>query len=401
MSYATVRACTVFSGVRACVERMDGASLFTPSSLANAISYDGGAHGAPVKSKALEKLDRAIKTQKADAWFPVVGNEVAGGSVEYFTVQTLWDEKKQEFAHYPAIYGEDTSVFSKQSKAFRESTKGAENPKGIGLGTWFEEERIRHWTQNPALEAPYGLVPAARIGEYSPHSAAMIGIFNKLSARLGSETQGIREVDGRDVHPAWPMDVDTKKFVTPDGQDLNQVFLTNWSSKDGKQQLVASFTEGISTFTGDSVVRVQFTSNGNLPDKAILKDILASLLSAGQKEIDGRKWGLNSPIAHNTSPAIRLGGSNGELQISAFSVTGEEIAQRKKPEGAAASLMRIHTFEKDIIDALDAKTRCLGSHAMRPVMVDFANIPQEILGVAVPPAKPLMVAIPTLGVALH
>ena len=394
---SAISACTVLPGnTRVCVNHTGAKGAIHRSALAKAINHDGGAHGAAVKGKALEKLTRALHAEKADAWFPVVGGEVAGGSIEFASVLTKYNGK--EFEHYPAIYGEDTSVYADVSKTVRERTKSPENPKGIGLGTWFEDERIRHWTQNAAKDAPFGLTPAARIGEYSPHSAAMISIFKKLGAKLGTEGQGIKEVDGHSIVPAWPVDVETNKFQTPGGKDLSHIFLTQWASNDGKQKVVATFTEGLSTFTGDPVIRVQVTSNGNLPGKGVLKDVLASLLVAGQNEIDKREWGKSRPITHGASPVVSLGGSDKELQTSAFAVAGEEVARQTAP----VSLMRIHSFEDGIVDALPGRTRLLGAHAMRPVVVDFANIPQDILDVDVNPAKPLVAALAVhRGITLH
>ena len=382
MSNAAVSACTVLPGnTRVCVGRLDGESPSSLSVIDHAILHDGTAHNAPVNNKAAIKLHRAVKTAKVDAWCPRVDGKPAGASIEFPSILTQWDAAKREFTYYAAIYGEDTSVFADTSKAVRERTKSAGNPKGIGLGTFFEKERIRHWVENATKEAPFGLVPVARIGEYSPHSAAMISIFTKLGAKLGTEKHGIKEVDGHSIVPKWPVDVEIKGFQSPDGKSLNHIFATEWKSRDGSQQISASFTEGISTFTGNPVVRVQIMSNGNLPDKAMLKDVLDSLLVAGQTEIDKREWGQSNQ-SRAASPTVNLGGSSKELQMSAFAVAGEETAIRQKPNDAPPSLMRIHSFEDDIVDVLPGSPRLLGSHAMRPVNINFSingSIPLIVL----------------------
>ena len=57
-----------------------------------------------------------------------------------------------------------------------------------------------------------------------------------------------------------------------------------------------------------------------------------------------------------------------------------------------APIMRIHALKEPAIStalsAMGAQTRMLGPHPMLPVVMDFKNVPQRILGVDLDPARP-------------
>ncbi|MFY9288608.1 MAG: hypothetical protein WAO98_08930 [Alphaproteobacteria bacterium] len=159
-----------------------------------------------------------------------------------------------------------------------------------------------------------------------------------------------------DIHDRWKVDVKIEALTDNNtSSPLDHVFAVNWASPDDKQKIVASFTRGISTFTGDVVTRVQFTSNGSLPQEAVMKDVLASMLEAGQKEIGKRQWGEKVQAANDGTfePAY------------------------------IAPVMRIHAFEEPAIVSalkdLKAATRSLGPHPMLPLIVDFKTTPEEKL----------------------
>lgn len=63
-------------------------------------------------------------------------------------------------------------------------------------------------------------------------------------------------------------------------------FLIRWF--DGEHEVVGIYTRTISTFTGDPIVRLQLTSNGILPDNEMLKEVLASIMTAGRDIISER-----------------------------------------------------------------------------------------------------------------
>ena len=318
------------------------------------------------------KLLKALDAGKIEAWFMVAAWDVAtpkilGAAIELPTVLISEVDGKLTFTH--AKYREDTCF---RTNVLRELLK--EQPTGttlpdVGLCDYFEQERMRIMTTND----PTGKVQGGRIGEYSAHSAQMIKVMNKMGATLGSINEPIMEIAG-DAPLAfkhWPVNVDTLTLNDEvNGRPLNYVFATSWQSQDGKQQVVATFTEAISTFTGEPVVRVQFGSLGTMPDAALLKDITASLLAAGQNEIERRDWKRDD---NNTSPF------------------------------ASAPIMRIHApKETAIISALkdiEAQVRSLGPHPMLPAIMNFADLPGQVTALKSAPSRPVSIIEPVANMA--
>ena len=373
--------------------------------LANIIEHEAKAHHANFQASQFSKILDAVKDNKISAYFMLAGWNVCrakmiGGSVEYATVLTEWDGNK--FRHYPAIYGEDTCIMrNKLRELIQERPAGKVLPQDIGIGEYFERERIKRWVTNEYGDAPLGQRGRGRIGEFSGHSAAMIKVLDDLGATRGLAQEGtILEINGltRAMKDKWRLPVDTSVIDTGKGDSYPNIFLTQWSGEGNKQQIVASFTNGISTFTGDPVTRVQFTSNGNLPNNGVLQSALASLLSAGQEEIVARGWG-STKEQHIQSPIIPDGVSRQEIYAALLSSSQDEMLVRKigaihRPRiwHDEAPIMRIHALKEPAIStalsAMGAQTRMLGPHPMLPVVMDFKNVPQRILGVDLDPARP-------------
>jgi hypothetical protein len=315
---------------------------------------------------------------------------------------TKWDGGK--FQHYPAMYGEDTCLLSPVLKdLIHERPPNKSLPSNIGLGGYFEQERIKRWTTGQFGDAPLGHTARGRVGEYSAHSSAMIKLMNGLHASLGTEANGtILELDGltRAMRDKWKFPVEIQEIPVGKGTCHN-IFLAHWSAEDGKQQIVASFTNGLSTFTGEPVTRVQFTSNGNLPERQILECVLASLLAAGKDVIGEQRWGADKEGKLLPSPIIPLAGSKQDAYSALLDASRSEILTRI---GAAASnpalgitppVMRIHALQEPEINAalksMGAKIRNLGSHPMLPAMIDFKNIPKQNLNFDPAPARPVKI----------
>ena len=396
-------------GLKASVLHMNRQDLMHHSAmgdvLRSVIEHEARAHHANFQAGQFSKIIDAVKDNKISAYFMLAGWDICrakmiGGSVEYATVLTEWDENK--FRHYPAIYGEDTCIMrSKLRELIQECPAGKVLPQNIGIGEYFERERIKRWITNEYGDAPLGQRGRARIGEFSGHSAAMIKVLNDLGATRGVEPEGtILEINGltRAMKDKWRLPVDIAAIATDKSDLYPNIFLTQWSGEGSKQQIVASFTNGISTFTGDPVTRVQFTSNGNLPNSGVLQSVLASLLATGQEEIETRGWG-STKEQHIQSPIISDGVSRQEIYAALLSSSQDEMLVRKI--GAAhhpriwndeAPIMRIHALKEPAIasalSAMDAQTRMLGSHPMLPVVMDFKNVPQRILGVDLDPVRP-------------
>jgi hypothetical protein len=397
-------------GMRAAVLQMSRQDMVHDASFSEAlgsvIEHEAKAHHAAFQAAQFTKVIDAVKEGKISAYFILAGwdacrMKVAGASIEFPTVVTEWDKESGKFNHYPAIYGEDTCLLSSRLKTLiQERPAGKSLPQGLGV--YFEQERIKRWITNKYGDSPLGKTARGRVGEFSAHSSAMIKLVTSLNGTLGAEADGaVLEVDGltRAMKDKWKLPVEIKDIPYGNGSYPN-ILLAQWSGEGGKQQIVASFTNGISTFTGDPVTRVQITSNGNLPNPIMLQNVLASLLDAGQDVIHARQWGTPKEAKLQQSPAIPLLGSSQEIYAALMAESQKEIlnpsiAAAKPPHvwNSKPSLMRIHALKEPEINAalkaMDAQTRILGTHPMLPGVIDFKNMPQESLCFDIVPAKPV------------
>ncbi|MDE1902061.1 MAG: hypothetical protein KGI37_10530 [Alphaproteobacteria bacterium] len=340
--------------------------------LENAVEHEATAHGAGFDHSSFGKVIEAVKSDEIQAWFllaawDVCRPKIVGAAVEFPTVLTHWDG--QDFQHHHAIYQEDTVLpIGMLRELAKERPAGKFFPPDIGLGEFFEQERIKQRMQgnNP---------PLGRVGEYSAHNAKIIKIMKQSGVRLGGEADGaVFELDGAVPRnfDRWHVPVRTEGLFHDKNSPipLPHVFLVNWDSADNKQRIAASFTKGISTFTGKTVVRVQVTSNGNLPSPQALQGVMASILAAGQEEASRREWG--APAYHpRPSPIISIHGTKRELWASAIASNKAELfiprATFAPIFGHPAPIMRIHALgEPEIITALNAELprRILGNHPM-------------------------------------
>ncbi|MEJ0061675.1 MAG: hypothetical protein WDO70_00350 [Alphaproteobacteria bacterium] len=399
-------------GIRAAVLPMQGADLVHQATLGAAlehiIGHEAAVHEAAFQSQHFHKILKASEKGEINVLFLMAAMhtclpKLAGAAIELPTVITKW--QGNEFKHYPAIYGEDTCVLPEFSKTFREKTAGALYPNGLGLGTWFAKERIEGSVSGRSGFAPLGMVSQGRVCEYSGHNGPMIGLLNKFGATTAPDASAVLELDGLTptMKSRWQVPVDTEALADQNGKPLDNIFVTRWSGESGKQQIAASFTKTISTFTGDPIVRVQLTSNGNLPNGDMLQNVLSSLLAAGHDEIRERKWAIAGElksVASNRSPIIPLLASRQQQMAALLSAGRDEILSRRIGMddlshifGGAVPTMRIHALRKPEIVAalkdLGAQPRILGPHVMLPAIMDFANMPQEALNFDLPPARPL------------
>lgn len=244
----------------------------------------------------------------------------------------------------------------------------------------------------------FGMTPKGRVAEYAIRSAAMTKILNGYGAAL-DDNQKCPVLQVENLTPAmknrWQFQVSVEGLAS-DKAGLNpshSIFVANWDNK-----IAASFTEAISTFTGDPIVRVQLTSNGSVPKQEILKDVLSSLLVAGHNEISERRWGMtgNRPITQ--SPLISIDGSQQEVLNGLLSLN-KVIVLRPRHRvkdlgpvfGHKVPTMRIHApNEPEMVAALQslgAQVRMLGPHPMYPATMDFKDT--HIEGLTMPPSKPL------------
>jgi len=118
------------------------------------------------------------------------------------------------------------------------------------------------------------------------------------------------------------------------------MFAVTWGLRD-VANIAATFSIGMSTFTGQSVVRVHISSHGSLAGLPHLKSAIANILAAGRAQVSGRGW-----IDKTLDPLSRM-------YIHALGET--EIRGLLKEVGAQDGL--------------------IGEHLMYPLVMKFANIP--------------------------
>ncbi len=387
-------------GIKATVLHMNAKDLVHQFVLADVlysmIGHEANSHNAFFQTTQFNKIIEALSDQKIDAYFLLAGWEnyqpkIIGGSIDFPTVITEWSGNT--FKHYPAFYGEDICLLSTALRRLvLECPKGNSLPQNVGLCEFFIGEKIRRWRSNLYGDAPMGISAYGYVGEYSSHSVTMIKVMKKFGSTLGS-TQDGTVLEMSDLKTAFNdngmLTVTMKSFISDQGDVLPNIFVTCWSDEKEKQQIMASYTHGISSFSCNPVVRVQITSNGNLPDRVLLQKCLASLLAAGQQEIQVRQWGTRKekkittrPDALQTlMPKKKIEDLNtGETktfipQIGTSGQTG--LFKQTTP------IMRIHAIkEPEIVSTLitmGASIRMLGAHQMLPAVLNFNNIPKHVL----------------------
>jgi len=322
------------------------------SRLYELIESDAKAHGTSVSKDNLGRVMHSICAGKLQACFLFTRlqkglPQYAGGAIELPSVFTRWNGNS--FVHYPATYSEDTFVYPELSAKFRAETKTALNPKGIGLGTCFTHERIRLASAVSNSELSFGKISRARISENAQDNHAMLHILKKLGATVETKNGQILELAGDAPLPVKQKKIPTKIMcLTLCGNENGfsiqpNVFLVNWVGYNGEQKITATFTEAISTFSGETIIRVQLTSSSILPPKDKLNEVISAILTAGRTEVLERNW-----AGKDTPPTMRIHAIN-EPQI-------------------VASLIEI-----------GAHNRLLGTRPMLPVVADFANIPPAAL----------------------
>lgn len=358
------------NGVRVCLTRADHSDQIHCVTVAQevyrVIENDALFHGVKYDGKGFQKILDAFKQNRVQAYFLIVEREsclpaFAGGAIQFPSVITEWNGRN--FEHYPATYSEDTWVDRTISDDIRKLTVSPEYPKGIGLGTLNTQGRIRLSTSGKIEDLPYGMVSKGRISENAVDNHAQLAILAKLGAHLkGGAIFQLNAATPINEHNA--IDVSVHGLGAPAAGNgivrvLPNVFLTAWSNSDGSQRVVGTHTEAISTTTGDTIVRSQFLSNGNLPAASeTVGNILASMMAASRTEVCKRGWTAENEPGLDTSPIIRA-----------------------------------HAHEKEIVTALTrlAEPRYFGEHLMAPVAINYASIPDHVLGAKLPLAKPLTV----------
>jgi hypothetical protein len=335
--------------------------------LGKVVEGDAKAYGVELVTKDLSGVLEAAKNGIIQVYFLIVGwdggqPQFAGGAIEFPTIMTEWNGK--DFEHYPAVYAEENYVSAEVSEEFRKRTKDESNPKGVGLGRFFIHQRILQSVINGSDCAPFGMPSRGCVGEMDPNNDAVNSILGKLDPSFRDDSGVILELNSAAVcvHRNSEVAVTIDNVASNiDGQNIvvqPAAFVASWSSPRG-ERIVASFTRAISTFTGKTVVRVQFASNRNIPAQDQLEDAMAGLISAGQAEIGNRKW------------LTRESGAPGPIDVP----------------------MRIHAFAEPRLVAalreLGATTRVVGARTLVPIVTDFKRVSTDALGITLPTPRQL------------
>lgn len=263
-----------------------------------AIEYEARLHNSNFEHSAFSSVIASIKADHVQAWVLLAGWDsrqlkVIGLAVEFPTV--LSSREGNDFAHYHAVYMEDLALpIFMMKDLVRERPSGLSFPQQLNFSTYFVYEIYnQRLGKNPA---PSCLTPVCRICEFSHLNSRMVKLLEEWGSETGSEHDGtIFEIKNRIQNNAnrreFPVRIQNILQDKDSALPLPYVFLAGWEHPDHKQKIVASFTKGISTFTGETIIRAQVTGNGNLPDNDTLVSIMKSMLRAGQKEAAVRKWG--------------------------------------------------------------------------------------------------------------
>ena len=363
-------------GVEAIVTHMNGESVVQgvrlEEVLHEALNEEANVHKALFDHQAFDKVVNLIAVKKIQAYFLIMSlkncrPKFAGCTVQLPTVLTKWIGSS--FLHYSGVYVEDFIVSSALSEKIKEEFASQHISNGLGLGAFFERERIKIAATNKFGDFPDGIEPAGLVVECGSQNKAAICLLKKFGASLETNPENAvlqfyehPNISENALNYVEIVDLISKKN-SGDAVVQPNAFVASWSGEGGEQQLALSFTEAISTFSSKKVIRVQATSSGNLTPGQNLKDALMSLFMAAQTEIIKRGWLLDD---HNF-----------------YSTTGFFEA------------LRIHAnHEPEVLSALKkmgAMPHFLGTQKMIPAIVEFNKISHAMMGVNLPSAMPFEV----------
>ena len=255
-------------------------------------------HGAEFSNDNVEQIVAAANAQETMVSFIYVDwtgsgqGTLVGMCTGASTFGAEWDNNNK-LTVVPVYHGEDLFIDADAAKKFRSLTTSEQKPNGIGLGSWVVGEQLRLSVSNPDW------VFAGRDNEHAPDNQAIMGVMKKYGAVLGTEQDSavlqLDRLDG-DIKNSWGVPVLTESLQADplETRSCPNNFMTRWESSDGFQQIAVIFRKLPPTSDAETVVWTKIKSNhGNLPEKAMLKEVMSSLIMAGSKEIESpeRCWG--------------------------------------------------------------------------------------------------------------
>lgn len=320
------------------------------------------AHESCLLEEKLDSVLKAVADNKIQAYFVMLTDgglpRFGGGTIRFPSVMTEWNGCS--FDHYPAVYREDIFIMPELSAEYRKHNISTQCPKGKGLGTRLTQEDIRLAVCGTPEDRPFGSVAYGLLEECTPNNPRAVHLLERLGALCGSyKDSGVLHFTDKLLpfalrfYPCVELEFLSKAEESDD--ICPNIFAVSWKSDDKQQQIVATFTEAFSTFNGEAIVRVQLKSNGNLPKKDVLRDILFAIIREGEKEIANRDWisiDEDSPVPFMYFHILRE----------------PEILQAMK--------------------ALGANRRILGDNIMLPLSLCFKDIPDGSIDYFVPDAEP-------------
>lgn len=305
---------------------------------------EGAVHGIAYPSQHIGAVVENANSREILVNFPVVAlglcrPAIAGIMTEVLTYGVEVDAKN-DLRIVPFLHAEDTSLDLDFAKQFRENTRCALRPKGIGLGTFLVAERMAQLANaNPDW------VLGGRENEYSGDNPSIIGLMNKFGASLGNEKDSpVLQMDGLLTHlqKKWWIDVDTLELPSdPSGNRFcPNNFATRWSSKDGKQQIIMIDTLKYSTFTAVPTVWTKIKSNGVLPSDDQLADILETMLVASREKMADRDrlWGVVRNNPGSDCPIIPVTGSTQEIEAAVRFAQAQGLLEKARIGGGHSHL---------------------------------------------------------------
>jgi len=290
----------------------------------------------------IENLIHAVRKNQIQVLLLTAGGETAGCATQFPTAIPQWDSEQGKFYFIPAVHSEDISVNRK------------------GMGTIFMQRRIMmaaNEGKNCGFDLRGKVRAGALVGEQRWHGTvqgegtAIGGLLSKFSTEMASDrSDTVLRLDAstfpkvtatRGIETLSLGDPPTDKGNCSQGRP--DIFAVTWGPKGG-ETIAATFTVGMSTFTGRPVVRVHLKSNGNLDSDPELKSAIVNVLTEGRAQIIDQGW-----IEKTVDPFNRM-------YIHAL---GENELRRSLKEARA-------------------QDRLVGDCLMYPLVMKFADIPSAM-----------------------
>jgi len=362
------------------IQRATGEELTLPANLRWLTNCDAAAYQAVCKNDAIDEMVGLIKANKLLAYFMFDGdntNAPIGGSLQVPSVITEWTGC--DFQYYPALYYEDTVVRTDLSVAFRDHQKSTSIPHGMGLGTYLAKHRAHSSVFGSSEDMPYGLPAYGRIGEVGTRNVAMQEIISKFNGQVGySDTSAVLQFTNDINHFQHTPEAFTMLEAFSINRNdahaaLPNIFVVTWLGVGGKERISATFTESVSSFTGQPVVRVQIKSSPTLQNSANVEAAVIQLLLRGCQEIVRRNW-----IGHNQATALQEAWSSLRIHLLDEPIVFQILRESGAELRMLGNIQMLPTqvcFVNTAADFVDLRTANFRLHPVNQSLVDFEALP--------------------------